>query len=117
MINSLTHNHRNTFFSIYIASTGQPPKIPDVVQDIIMSYGVFWQYPDLLPEIGFCEIINAHTNCTVIVPLYKLYMYMYSSQLTYTTHTVYVNKKSPYSTYSNYSSSTVVDPSPSGGLQ
>ena len=37
----------------YIPATGSPPKIPDPVQDILMNNGIFWQYPQLLPEIGF----------------------------------------------------------------
>lgn len=48
--------HDSDAVELLTASTGQPPKIPDVVQDIIMSYGVFWQYPDLLPEIGFSPL-------------------------------------------------------------
>lgn len=37
----------------YSSATGTPPKVPDPVQDILMNNGIFWQYPQLLPEIGF----------------------------------------------------------------
>ena len=34
-------------------AVGNPPKLPDQVQDILMTEGIFWQYPNLLPETGF----------------------------------------------------------------
>ena len=34
-------------------ATGNPPRIPEVAQDIIINQPVFWKYPKLLPGIGF----------------------------------------------------------------
>lgn len=51
---------------ISILAIGQPPKLPIQVQDIIMNYGVFWQYPHLIPDNGFCKWICVY-----------MYMYMY----------------------------------------
>ena len=47
------------YIYIYISHThtayGTPPKVPDVVQDILMTHGLFWQYPQCLPDIGLCK--------------------------------------------------------------
>jgi hypothetical protein len=43
--NVATHHINNTI----IPHVG-PPKLPDVVQDIIFNYGIFWQYPQYIPD-------------------------------------------------------------------
>lgn len=45
-------------FFCFSVAFGNPPKVTDVVQDIVMSSGVFWQYPYYLPEHGLCKFIN-----------------------------------------------------------
>ena len=50
--------HEISQFFCFSVAFGNPPKVTDVVQDVIMSSGVFWQYPYYLPEHGLCKFIN-----------------------------------------------------------
>lgn len=36
-----------------LSASGGPSKVPEAVQDIIMNSPIFWNYPELLPGIGF----------------------------------------------------------------
>jgi len=46
---------------LYLAATGNPTRIPETVQDIIFGHELFWNYPQLLPGVGFGR--QEHMTC------------------------------------------------------
>lgn len=48
-------------YDLYLAATGNPTRIPETVQDIIFGHELFWNYPQLLPGVGFGR--QEHMNC------------------------------------------------------
>lgn len=56
--------YRLTFLSIssliVAAAVGNPPKVPEGAQHVLMNTALFWNYPKYLPAIGFgmCHAIN-----------------------------------------------------------
>ncbi|XP_019855098.1 PREDICTED: uncharacterized protein LOC100635280 isoform X2 [Amphimedon queenslandica] len=53
--------HNNNDIEL-ISAFGNPPRVPDVVQDVIMTHGIFWQYPYHLPEHGLSPVESSGTQ-------------------------------------------------------
>eukprot|EP00731_Ephydatia_muelleri_P016194 Em0009g618a len=56
LIEKLDSSIQNT--TEFVAACGNPPKVPEAVQDIIMNNPIFWNYPELLPGVGFASLHN-----------------------------------------------------------